>query len=216
MLGTPVSKGEQTPNAAAACHTSSMRVGIAHHLGWAVMVTSDADFDVVDRRRVQLVDDGLSAAPVHHIGGPHVIHHSGSLVSDEQLAEIVTTVRASVTAWAHQTLTELHDSLGRSITSVSVRGWPEEFPTDLATLRRAPYESRADSVMYCQEIARAARTWGWHVHSYDAGSVEAHARRLLGPRAPAVLDEPRVRLGPPWTKDHRLALSATVVAASIA
>ena len=36
-------------------------------------------------------------------------------------------------------------------------------------------------------------------------------REQLGPRADDVLNGPRHRLGPPWTKDHRVALAATVV-----
>ena len=37
---------------------------------------------------------------------------------------------------------------------------------------------------------------------------------LLGERAREVLHGPRAILGPPWAKDHRAALAATVVAAS--
>jgi hypothetical protein len=36
---------------------------------------------------------------------------------------------------------------------------------------------------------------------------------VLGDRTDAVLDGPRASLGPPWTKDHRMALAATVVSA---
>jgi hypothetical protein len=35
---------------------------------------------------------------------------------------------------------------------------------------------------------------------------------VLGARADEVLQGPRARLGAPWTKDHRVALAATVVA----
>jgi hypothetical protein len=42
--------------------------------------------------------------------------------------------------------------------------------------------------------------------------VEAEAARLLGERADAVLHGPRRVLGPPWSKDHRIALAATVLA----
>jgi len=34
---------------------------------------------------------------------------------------------------------------------------------------------------------------------------------LLGERADDVLQGPRARLGPPWTKDHRTALAAAIV-----
>ena len=47
-----------------------MRVGIAHHLGWAVAVTSSAAYEVVDRRRIELIEPGVAAAPIHHEGKP--------------------------------------------------------------------------------------------------------------------------------------------------
>jgi hypothetical protein len=43
-----------------------VRVGIAHHLGWAVAVTASAGHVVVDRRRIGLIEPGTSAAPVEH------------------------------------------------------------------------------------------------------------------------------------------------------
>jgi hypothetical protein len=50
------------------------------------------------------------------------------------------------------------------------------------------------------------------VHLYDARSVEAQAARVLGDRAGEVLYGPRATLGPPWAKDHRIALAAAIMA----
>jgi len=155
-----------------------MRLGVAHHLGWAVAVTASSDHEVHDRRRIELVDSGLPAAPVHHVGGPHALHRPGA--------------------------------------PVSLAAWPPGFPEDIAVQRRVPYESRADSVMYRQVLADAARRRGWAVHLYEAKSVEPDATRLLGARAHDVLHGPRATLGPPWSKDHRMALAATVLAGSAA
>jgi hypothetical protein len=43
-----------------------LRLGIADHLGWAVAVTASGDHEVVDSRRIELVEPGVSAAPIHH------------------------------------------------------------------------------------------------------------------------------------------------------
>ena len=94
---------------------------------------------------------------------------------------------------------------------MSLRAWPADFPDDIAVLRRVPYESRADSVMYRQVLAELARDRGWDVELYDAKDVEAEAVRILGERADEVLHGPRAALGPPWSKDHRMALAATIV-----
>jgi hypothetical protein len=66
--------------------------------------------------------------------------------------------------------------------------------------------------MYCQVLAECAHMRGWKVHLFDAKDVEAQAARILGERAGEVLRGPRAALGPPWTKDHRIALAATIVA----
>lgn len=188
-----------------------MRLGIAHHLGWAVAVTATADQVVVDRRRIELIEPGLPAAPVHHEGGPHELHRTGPPLTDDALAALVAEVRAAATRVTAASLDELSASLPDPITSVSLRAWPADFPTDVAVQRRAPHESRADSVMYLQILADAARDRGWAVHHYDATSVEATASQLLGDRAADVLHGPRATLGPPWNKDHRVALAATVL-----
>jgi hypothetical protein len=94
---------------------------------------------------------------------------------------------------------------------MALRAWPADFPEDIAVQRRVPHESRADSVMYRQVLAEVAGRRGWDVRLYDAKDVEAEATRLLGERADEVLRGPRVTLGPPWSKDHRMALAATIV-----
>jgi hypothetical protein len=42
-----------------------VRLGIADHLGWAVAVTALARHEVIDRRRIELIEPGLLAAPIH-------------------------------------------------------------------------------------------------------------------------------------------------------
>jgi len=190
-----------------------MRLGIAHHFGWAVAVTAAADHMVVDRRRIELIEPGLPAAPVHHEGGPHLLHRKGEPLDDGALAALVAQVRASVTRTASAALDELAGTLPEPIVSMSVRAWPAEFPVDIAVQRRAPYESRADSVMYCQVLARLAVERGWVVHQYNATTVEREAARILGDQAEKVLQGPRASWGPPWSKDHRMALAATMVIA---
>jgi hypothetical protein len=188
-----------------------VRVGIAHHLGWAVAVTATPDHKVVDRRRIQLVEPGLAPAPIHHEGGPHLLHRRAVPLGDDALAALVTAVRASVVRATSASLKQLSTASSEPIVSISLRAWPADFPQDIAVQRRVPYESRADSVMYLQVLAELARDRGWGVHFYDAKHVEGEALDILGDRADEVLYGPRATLGPPWSKDHRVALAATIV-----
>lgn len=188
-----------------------MRLGIAHHFGWAVAITASPDFEVIDRRRIDLIEPGLPVAPIHHEGGTHDLHSSGEPLDNDGLAALVAQVRASVTRMTTNAMGELVGAVPAPITAVMLRGWPSDFPEDIATQRRPPYESRADSVTYCQVLAEVAGERGWDVRTYDAKTIEADAAAILGPRAKEVLHGPRKTLGPPWSKDHRTALAATIV-----
>jgi hypothetical protein len=66
--------------------------------------------------------------------------------------------------------------------------------------------------MYRQELSELAHARDWKVHLYDAKAVVGHAVSMLAERADEVLRGPRATMGSPWTKDHRIALAATVVA----
>ena len=181
-----------------------LRVGIADHLGWAVAVTaSDDGHRVVDRRRIELIEPGVAAAP---------IHHEGKSLDDKAAAALVAKVRASALRATSAALDDLATALPEPIVSMSLRAWPLDFPEDIAVQRRVPYESRADSVMYRQVLAELAHVRGWAVHLYDAKDVEGQAASILPGRAEEVLHGPRATLGPPWSKDHRMALAATVLA----
>jgi hypothetical protein len=180
-----------------------MRVGIADHFGWAVAVTTSGDHEVVDRRRLELVEPGVTAAPLHYES--HRLDLPGT-------AALVTEVRASVTRATSAALDELSDALAGPVESISLRSWPLDFPTDIAVQRRTPYEARADAIMYRQILADLAQARDWAVHLYDAKRVIGDANEILDGRADELLQRPRDSLGPPWTKDHRVALAATIVA----
>jgi hypothetical protein len=191
--------------------TGGLRLGIAHHLGWAVAVTASDDHVVVDRRRIELIEPGLPAAPVHHVGGPHALHRQDPPLHDDELAALVAKVRASARRTTDDAFAGLSRTLPAPIVSLSLRAWPEDFPAAIATQRRVPYESRADSVMYLQVMAELGRARGWAVHRYEAKDIEEEAAAVLGGQAERVLHGPRAALGAPWAKDHRQALAATIV-----
>jgi hypothetical protein len=179
-----------------------MRLGIADHFGWAVAVTVSADHEVVDRRRIQLIEPGLPAAP---------IHYEGKRLDVAAAAALVAKVRASVVRATSAALDDIAAALPEPVASISLRAWPPDFPDDIAVQRRPPYEARVDAIMYRQVLSELAHVRGWDVHLYHAKSVVGQAVTVLGDRADEVLLGLRATLGPPWTKDHQMALAATIV-----
>ncbi len=166
-------------------------------------MTVSEDHEVVDRRRIALIEPGISPAP---------IHYESARLDVAATAELVADARASIARAASAALDDLAASLPAPVLSISLRTWPHDFPDDIAVQRRAPYESRADAIMYRQELSELAHARDWEIHLYDAKAVEGQAAAMLGERAGEVLHGPRATLGPPWTQDHRVALAAAIVA----
>jgi hypothetical protein len=185
--------------------TGGLRLGIADHFGWAVAVTASADHEVIDRRRIELVEPGVCPAP---------IHYESRHLDVAATAALVASVRESVWRATSAALDELEQALPEPVLSISLRSWPTDFPEEIDVQRRPPYESRADAIMYRRVLSDLARARGWDVHRYDAKRVVDRAISMLAGRADEVLQGPRARLGPPWTKDHRTALAAAIVSAS--
>jgi hypothetical protein len=189
---------------------NAARLGVADHLGWAVVVTVTGEATILDRRRIDLLGPDLPVAPVHHVGGPHEMHRTGDPLTDIELAELVASIRTAARSTIERELDLLATDLTMPIAVMSLRAWPPDFPTDVARQRCASYESQADPVMYRQELAEAATARGWLVVHHRTTSVETEAIRLLGDDD--ALQRPRSHLGPPWTKDHRQAFAAGVLA----
>lgn len=138
------------------------------------------------------------------------MHDTGDPLDDRALDALAAEVRVSAEDRTSTAFDSLVDDLDAPVASVSLRAWPPDFPTDIATVRLAPYESQADSVMYRRVIAAYAERRGWPVHLFDARTVESAAAELLG--GDELLTGQRRLLGSPWNADHRMAFAATVVA----
>jgi hypothetical protein len=66
--------------------------------------------------------------------------------------------------------------------------------------------------MYLEVLADLAAERGWALHTFEAKDVVRQAAAVLGDRADELLLGARALYGAPWTKDHQMALAATVLA----
>lgn len=169
-------------------------VGISDHGGWAVLVTATGDGTLLDRRRVELVDEDLPKIP-HHSEGQR-------LPIDEALA-LVERVRASAEQHAKLALDAVASTLPGCIVGVALRECPPLPPTIAERITDYRAKNVADWVMYRRALAAAAEARGWPVHWYDAKKVCDLDANL----------ELRKSIGPPWGKDHKVAMAAAIAAA---
>jgi hypothetical protein len=179
-------------------------IGVSDHGGWAVLVTVARDGTLLDRRRVELVDEGLPKLPHHHEGQ--------ALPLDEAVA-LVERVRVSAERCSVLALDSVTMAAPR-ILGVALRNCPQ-LPHAIAE-RITGYRARnvADWVMYRKALASAAEARGWPVYWYDAKKVlgaASQALRLDNFEAHSL--DVRRAVGPPWDKDYKLAMAAAIVTA---
>ncbi len=181
-------------------------IGISDHGGWAVLVTVGRDGTLLDRRRVELVDEGL----------PKIPHHSECqrLPLDEAV-ELVERVRASAEKNAVLALDSVAMAVPR-ILGIALRQRPELPPTIAERIQNYWAQNNADWVMYRKALASAAEARGWPVHWYDPKKVLEAASQTLGvENLDAHFLQVRKTVGPPWNNDHKLAMAAGIVAESL-
>lgn len=119
-------------------------VGVSDHCGWAILVTVARDGKLLDRRRVELVDEDLPKLPHHH---------EAQALPLAQALDLVERVRVS-----------------------AARGWTVDW-----------YQAKSVIDAACNVL--------------QVDDLEPHFLEV------------RRRIGPPWGKDHRLAMAAAIVAA---
>lgn len=182
-------------------------IGVSDHGGWAVLVTVARDGTLLERRRVELVGEGLPKLP----------HHSeGQRLPLDQAVELVERVRVSAERHAVLALDAVAMAVP-NILGVALRKCPQLPPTVAERIKDYRAQNNADWVMYRKALASAAEARGWPVHWYDAKSVLGAARQAL---RVANFDTQFLRLrravGPPWNSDHKLAMAAAIVTAAAA
>ena len=144
-------------------------IGVSDHGGWAVLVTVARDGALLDRRRVELVDDDLPALPHHHQGQ--------GLPLDEAVA-LVERVRASAERHAALALDAVTMAVS-PILGIGLRNCPQLPPTVAERIKDYRARNVADWVMYRNAIAAAAAARGWPVHWYDSKKVFGAAAHVL-------------------------------------
>ena len=182
-------------------------IGVSDHGGWAVLVTVARDGTLLDRRRVELVGKGL----------PKIPHHSeGQRLPLDKAVELVERVRVSAEKHAGLALDAVSTAVPR-ILGVALRKCPQLPPTMAERIKDYRAQNVADWVMYREALASAAEARSWPVHWYDSKSVLGAASKAL--RVENFDDhflQMRKAVGPPWNNDHKLAMAAAIVAATVA
>ena len=186
-------------------------LGVADHNGWAVCVTVAASRGVpvvVDRRRVELIEPGVPSQPYHH---------ETVRMPRPDAETLVVRVRESVMRTTLARLSELRAGLQPpcTIAAMTLRRPPLAHVPVTVAEAHASYHvmCRADGMMYHDALCTAARRLRIPVTLHDRGEEMARAAARLDVSLEELehsLQTAGESLGPPWQKEHRLAMAAAM------
>ena len=195
---------------------SRLAIGVARHNGWAWFVTvasRGTDFDVVDRRRVELIDPDQPKQPYHH---------DALRVSATEAQRLLDAVHESVrrcTAGAlSETLSALKDHGEIDVLAIDGpprRRVPDELEEILASHQIV---HTADGEVYRSILVEEAIAAGLGVFEAPRGKALSLAADALGQtvshveRLTGELGKP---LGTPWRKEHRAATAIAITALTV-
>ena len=190
-------------------------VGVADHASSPVLVTVAPGGELLDRRRVELLDRGLPEHPHHHEGswavGRYLNTPGARTLSLADAVALVERVRASARRGARESLEALAAAVPVPIAAIAIRACPALPPTTEERIADHRAQTVADSVMYREALATAAGARGWVVHWYDRERVFRDAAAALGRRdVDAFLQAMGRTVGPPWQARHKLAAAAAL------
>lgn len=194
-------------------------VGVVEHGNSAVLVTVAPGGELLDRRRIDLTK-GLPTHPHHHQGswavGRYLNTPGARTLSLAEAVALVERVRASAANGAREHLEALAKAVPMPIAGIAIRVCPELPPTIEARIADNRAQTYADTVMYREALASAAKARGWSVHWYDRERVFRDAAAALGRTdIDAVLLAMGRSAGPPWQARHKLAAAAAIAVSGV-
>jgi hypothetical protein len=191
---------------------SEYSIGIEDHYAWAnlVSVTTSGPHEILlDKRRVELLDQKLTASPYHHetLQMP--------LAAAEQL---VREVKMSANQRAMSALSSLIEEFAPAkCHRIAIRVPPlPELPATVAEVHaRTWITNRADGMIYHQALTQAATQLNLKVFYFDKDNVLELAAQARGKTARDLESQLKAlgtTLGPPWRKGHILACAGAILA----
>ena len=191
-------------------------VGVAEHGNSAILVTIGPDHALLDRRKVDLTT-GLPTHPYHHEGswalGRYADTPWARKISFPDAVALVERVRKAAAIGARDSLDALAATVSEPVAAIALRVCPQLPPTTEERIRDTRAASTADSVMYREALAVAAKARGWSVYWYDSGRVFEEAEAAIGGKTLGTfLQIMGKAVGPPWQAKHKLAAAAALAA----
>jgi hypothetical protein len=191
---------------------SEYSIGIEDHYAWAnlVSVTTSGPIEILlDRRRVELLDEQLTASPYHH---------ETLLMPLSEAEKLVRDVRTSANNRAKLALASLIGELAPAkCRGIAIRVPPlPELPATVAEVHASTWiTNRADGMIYHQALTQAAAQLNLKVFYFEKDNVFELAAQARGKTASNIerqLKALGTTFGPPWRKGQVVACAGAIFA----
>jgi len=187
---------------------AQVAVGASDHYAFAELVTLGIvgrEPVLLDRRRVELIDEGLPIAPYHH---------EALKLEIEEARELVERVRKSVAKRAEHALAQLlaaHPVRAFAAPSSPYDALPERLEDVLSS---RPLTNAADGMLYREALPAIAARRGLDVRRYprkvDPLELAAEALGVASRGVAEIVARIGRAAGKPWTKDQKLATASAL------
>jgi hypothetical protein len=185
-------------------------IGIEDHYAWANFVSitrSGPKTILLDKRRVELIDQGLPVSPYHHETLNMPLREAEQLVRE---------VKRSADSCARSALASLIDELTPAkCRGIAIRVPPlSDVPTTVAEVHaNTRVTNRADGMIYHQALTRAAVQLNLNVLYYDKATVVALAAQACGTSSRDLERHLKAfaTFGRPWRKGHVVACAGALL-----
>ena len=191
---------------------SEYSIGIEDHYAWANLVsvtTSGSNEILLDKRRVELLDQQLTASPYHH----------ETLQMPLSVAEkLVRNVKTSANKLAKSALSSLIEELAPAkCRGIAIRVPPlPDLPATVAEVHANTWiRNRADGMIYHEALTHAAAQLNLTVFHFEKNNILELAARARGKSARDLerqLKAVGTTFGPPWRKGHVVACAGAIFA----
>ncbi len=179
----------------------SVALGFRAHTGWAAVVAlrgPSASPEVIERRRLGFVEEGLPVAVFHAAGS--------SDLTLEGAEELVRRATDSMTRMAERAIGELVRELG-DVTCVGVVLGSGRASTNVKrAISSHAGKHAAEGELARQVLIDASSSLGLQVVGVREGELHGRGSSVLGlppDELRARIVELRRTIGPPWTKDQK-------------
>ena len=191
---------------------SEYSIGIEDHYAWANLVsvtTSGPDEQLLDKRRVELLDQPLAASPYHHDTLRMPLSRAEKLVSD-----VITSANNRAKSALASLIGDLAPARCRAI-AIRVPPLPALPASVTEAQENAWIRNRADGMIYHQALTRAASQLDLRVFYFERTNVLELAARARDKSARDLernLKSFATTHGRPWRKGQVVACAGAIFA----